>query len=202
MASIIADLLDEMIESITPHALVFDTETSDFNGSVLQLGYATFNTYGVEIENSCRLLKLPDGEKINPRALAVHKITHEMLDEHGEEASVVLQDFSAVVDMHRANGGCLVAHNASFDCARLLHTCRAWGLSIEMPAADDVFCTMQADHGTMRFVTKNGKRKNPGNAELYERFFGEPPSEELHDALNDARVTARNYFRGKEVGLW
>ena len=46
------------------------------------------------------------------------------------------------------------------------------------------------------------RRKAPRNDELYEMLHGARPDATLHRALADAAVTAKNYVKGKEEGIW
>ena len=76
--------------------LIFDTETSGFRGSVCQLAYVVFSE-----REACETLRyaeywaLPHGERMDPRAVAVHGITAEFLEEHGRPP------FEDVLRFHR-----------------------------------------------------------------------------------------------------
>lgn len=199
----LSDVIGRVIDNFTA-VLVFDTETTSFNGSVIQLGYVRADDEGNEIDSSCRYLKLIDGEVISLMAQSVHHITTDMLDQQGEDPAHVIHDFSRVAQAALHRKGVVVAHNAKFDCARLEYTAKLAGAQATVQESD-VFCTCshRAVNGSnVTFFTRNGRRKRPRNDELYEYLFQRPPTVELHDALNDARVTMSSYMKGRRLNWW
>lgn len=200
----VLECLDRIVEKVIDEAtdsLAFDTETTGFNGSVIQLGYVRINSDGQEIDSSCRYLKLIPGEAIHPKAKEVHNITETILEVKGEDPVVVINDFARVASATVARGGRIVAHNAKFDCARLAYTAEL--LNITPPVLEEhTFCTCANGYMHAEFFTSNGRRKRPRNDELYNHLFGTTPREILHDALNDARVTIASYIEGRKRGWW
>ena len=181
--------------------LVFDTETTGLNGTVVQLAFVLLDEGGKEVGSSVRYLRLLPGEVVGERARQVHGITDDELDSKGEDAVDVLSDFDSECRRVLGRGGRVVAHNASFDFACVQRTASKAGACLSL-GRGDVFCTMQAGRLAFPFFNKNGRRKNPSNEELYETFFGSLPTGKLHDALVDSRVTAASFAEGKKRGIW
>ena len=199
----LSDVIGSVIDNFTT-VVVFDTETTSFNGSVIQLGYVRADDNGNELDSSCRYLNLIDGEGISPMAESVHHITTDILDQQGEDPTLVINDFSRVVQAALHREGVVVAHNAKFDCARLEYTAKLVGAQSTVQESD-VFCTCShgaVNGGNATFFARNGRRKRPRNDELYEYLFQRLPNEELHDALNDARVAMASYMECRRLGWW
>lgn len=104
--------------------LVFDTETSGLDGSVLDIGWVLSDAKGVELASHEQLWKLPSGERIHSRAFAAHGIDANALRRGGVDPKPELQEFYALVAAALALGITVAAHNACFDVARLNQTAR------------------------------------------------------------------------------
>ena len=197
--------VDECIEKAllkVTDALVLDTETTSFNGTVIQLGYVLMDSDGREIGCRARYLRLLPGETISSRAMEVHHIDEQMLDTRGEDAKTVLDEFHDACDAVLQSGGVLVAHNAAFDVARLAHTARMAGSKLEL-LREDVVCTQALGAALGLFTDRNGRRKRPRNDELYEALVEPVPDPEaLHDAVADARLTGLSFYAGRARGSW
>lgn len=178
--------------------LAIDTETSGLTGVVIQIGGAVLDGDGNESEVFSELLLPPPGFDLvlHPRAVAVHGITRERLLAEGVPARPALARFVA-----RLAGVRVVAHNAAFDVARLNHTLAAYGMAERVDAAA-VFCTMQAAKRHCGLVGAGGRPRCPKNAELYALLGGADDCGALHDAANDARITARSFVLGRRRGWW
>lgn len=193
-------VLDEVIPPVAA-TLVFDTETTGLNGTVVQLAFVLLDERGDEVGSSVRYIRLLPGEVVGERARQVHGITDDELASKGEEALDVIRDFDSECRRVLGSGGRVVAHNASFDFACVQRTASKAGARFSLERGD-VFCTMQAGRLAFSFYNSKGKRKNPSNEELYETFFGSLPTGKLHDALVDSRVTAASFAEGEKRGLW
>lgn len=78
------------------------------------------------------------------------------------------------------------------------HGYAEWSLDVK-----DLFCTMRTAKPICGLVSaRTGRPKAPSNAELYKYMTGALPNAPLHDAIADAKVTAKAYQRGAERGLW
>lgn len=180
--------------------VAWDTETTGLNGVVVQLGVVVLDAARNELASSSRLLAPVTGFPIEPRALAVHKISRERQCWEGEPVAKCLRAFEHLVRTAKSRGVPVVAHNAAFDKRMLRNTARAVGY--EPSEAVESLCTMML--GTLAVPHADGKRgKRLKNRELYERLVGEAPEDErLHDAVEDARLTAHSFLVGRDRGLW
>ena len=184
----------------SPPVLVFDTETSGLSPPiVLQIAYSLLENNEQPKETS-HILKLPAGVKINPAAEAVHGISAERVMKEGVEPLPVFETFLTLAADVVARGGRVVAHNSAFDVRAITTTIRHWHQPA--PQFPLVFCTMHASKAYSPLKTKTGGVKNFKNEELHEFLFSTPPTEQLHCALGDVRVTLRNYTEGKVRGWW
>ena len=181
--------------------VVFDTETSGFDGAVLQLAFVVATRHGEELFAYSRLWRLPSGHTIDARARSVHGITYEKLDFEGIDPREDLDDFLCLCEEAHAKGCELVAHNAQFDVARLNYTARAWGVESSLTLAH-VLCTMQRSAMHCGLRDRAGRKKRPRNDELYRHLFGQLPGVVLHDALNDTRVTLASFAEGHRRRWW
>jgi hypothetical protein len=91
--------------------LIFDTETSGFGGSVLNLGWVLATAEGVELAVYERLWRLPPGERIHSKAFKAHGISKARLLQEGVEPKPELAEFFALVAAALAAGVVVAAHN-------------------------------------------------------------------------------------------
>ena len=182
--------------------LIFDTETSGFTGSVLNLGWILADSNGKELVSYNRLWRLPDGERIHRKAFAAHGITAAQLRCDGVPAKPELAEFLALMAAAEAASVRLVAHNASFDVRVLNITAIRQGLAPSLRSAS-MLCTMHSATRHCGLRKRGGKQaKAPRNEELYLFLFGKPPAEQLHSALPDCRVTLASYVAGRKRKWW
>ena len=182
--------------------LVFDTETSGFVGSVLNIGWILADADGGVLVSYERLWRLPANERIDRRAFQAHGIDARRLAREGVAAKPEVGEFLALVAAAVAAGVRVVAHNASFDVARLNHTAIRQGLSPSLRSAV-MLCTMHNATRHCGLRARGGKRlKAPRNEELFVFLFGRKPSDQLHSALPDCRVTLASYIEGRCRKWW
>lgn len=188
-----------------PFVLVFDTETSSLNGSVIQLAWILADCCGNIVDTYCEYWKLPKNptnfEKIDPRAQEIHGITEEVLSEKGLDPTIEVDKFIRMCRIALMNGCIIVAHNANFDVARINHTAVKHNISKKLDA-HDMFCTMKNSTARCGLLKINGRTKAPTNSELHFKLVGKLPTENLHDALEDCRVTLKSYIQGCIQGWW
>ena len=187
--------------------LVWDTETSGIGSGdvVVQLAWAICSEAGEVLRKYDRLWKLPPGRKIGWGAFKVHGISANRVASRGYTTATEVRAFVTLVRAMRKRKLRVVAHNSSFDMRMLKQTAHAHGVNdAAVGALDkrDFFCTMGAARDNCGMRNKAGRKRNPSNAELYERLLGKPPESRLHDAWNDIMVTAASYAAGKRKRWW
>lgn len=188
----------------TPHYLVFDVETDGGAGAQLaiQLAFIVYSKTHEVLHECDRLLQLPAGRRVNPYAQRVHGISDRTLHARAVDPRPVLDEFFAWADRVRAAKGRMVAHNAAFDAAVLTSTAAQNDLARSL-AATDCFCTMRASTSRAGLVNRRGGAKPPKNSELYRLLHGADPDwAQLHNALDDVRVTACSYRAAAALGWW
>lgn len=183
-----------------PPLLVFDTETTGFSPPIVcQIAWSLVENNEAPKEESY-VLSLPAGVSIDPHAQAVHGITPECVGIEGVDALPILGRFLEQAADVVARGGRVVAHNATFDTRAILTTIRYWHQPA--PRFPRTFCTMLASKAYSPLKTKADRAKAFKNDELYIFFNEKNPTEKLHDALGDVRITLSNYQAGKARGWW
>lgn len=194
------DLLSILVcewEEASQAVIAFDTETASFNGSVIQLACVSLDDEGrlLPTLSYSALLQLPERERIDRRAYQVHRISERQVRERGVPAEEALSVAARLFEESLQRGARVVAHNSAFDCARLEHTAGLNGMEPPVKRRD-VLCTMK--HALR-------PRKRPRNAELYDHLHPSSSSSSsirLHDATNDAWLTAKNFLAGRRLGWW
>lgn len=187
--------------------LVWDTETSGIGSGdvVVQLAWAVCSESGEVLRRYDRLWKLPPHRKIGWGAYKVHGISAKRVAARGYMAAAELRAFVALVCAMRKRRLRVVAHNAAFDVRMLKQTARAHAVDdaiVDAFEKQDFFCTMAAARDNCGLRNRAGRKRNPSNAELYERLIGKPPEGRLHDAFADIMVTAASYAAGKRRRWW
>ena len=196
--------------------LVFDTETANLNGIVIQLAYAVYEPSGICLQQYNELLRLPRGESWNYHAAKVHKIKITDVASKGRDPITELTRFAKICNTITKEGGVIVAHNASFDCRAVRYTWKRNGGAVggdnALPNALLSTCTMQMAKGHMPVRNKRGHFKAPTNTELYTYLFRTEPKNDAylanigtgrtHDAAFDIAMTARCYFEGRRRRWW
>jgi hypothetical protein len=140
---------------------------------------------------------------IDRRALEKHKITAAQLVREGVAAKPELLEFFVLVAAALDAGVCVLAHNVSFDVARMNHTAHGHGLRQCALSSAVMLCTMHSATKHCGLRTRGNKRaKAPTNEELYLFLHKKKPTAQLHSALPDCRVTLASYILGKERKWW
>lgn len=198
--------------------LVFDTETTglpinrfappdDFRNwpHVVQIAWLLFDDEHKLIERGNFYLKQP--VEIPADAVIIHGITTEMMLEQGLEPAYVYAIFKKAVD----NAEYLIAHNVDFDIPILRCDFLRNGLQWDFPDGR-LICTMKRGADFCKIPSlRGGKYKWPTLMELYRNCFdpgdsaGIVPDETsikgLHNADTDAAMTARCFFRLRDLGF-
>lgn len=197
---------DIAIPADTRNLMVFDTETIGLSNPVVcQLAYIVVEGCKITTEYD-RILSLPKGVHISAQAQRIHHISNEDCRTRGVDAPLALKQFAACAKRISEGGGYVVAHNAKFDMKALKATCNAWNMDadeIEKDANDALFCTMKRSMIHSPLVDRAGRKKAFRNDELYLHLHKVPPSwAQLHNALDDVRVTLLNYVSAQKRGWW
>lgn len=186
--------------------LVFDTETTGLPPrnlkktgkwwlqypNIVQLSWILYDTEKQKIlllgDN---IIKLDGGKLIPEESTAVHRITNEMMNEHG----ISIQD--ALVKFNLAYEACdyLIAHNLEFDKQVMIAEMHGNGM---VPIFDLMnrpeVCTMKSNIDFCKIERKNryGKvyYKWPRLEELHYILFKQTPKD-LHNAINDVLICLR-----------
>tara|TARA_Y100000389_G_C17465048_1_gene524753 strand:- start:3268 stop:4758 length:1491 start_codon:yes stop_codon:yes gene_type:complete len=186
--------------------IVFDTETTGLTStaSIIQMAFIALDDSGETIAERCELFQLAPGAVIDQRAYETHRISEAKCNEEGSDPRTFLVNFVQSVQALIARGGNVVAHNYKFDMRMMNQTLAAWSLPHrkrvqKMPptTAPQVICTCKLCRPHMK---KLGLLSN--NKALHEYLVGPLDDSNLHDALEDTRVTTASYRAGKERGWW
>ena len=196
--------MQNVLDNYRPNVLAFDTETTGLRGAVIQAAIVEVTPRGEERECFCGIIPQPDNYKLEPGAVAVHKITQERINREGVAAVPFLREVVRRIKRARSENLPVVAHNSSFDIARMNETLQAHGMC-ERLHKEDIFCTMQNAKRLCGLKDARGLPKCPKNNELYSILTGDTDLTrfgDLHDAATDARVTALSYAAGRRRGWW
>lgn len=197
-------IIENVLDRYRPPVVAFDTETTGLRGAVIQAAIVEMSARGEETDVFCAIVPPPSGYRLEPGAVAVHKITQQRIDAEGQSAVPFLRDVVTRLKRARLEGKRIVAHNGAFDVARLNETLFAHGMP-ERLDLDDVFCTMRHAKRHCGLLDRRGAPRFPKNAELYELLYTTPAISrmgELHDATVDARITAMSFLEGRRRRWW
>jgi len=198
--------------------LVFDTETTGLPPQnqykvteqnvamwphILQMSYVLFQTENnkvVKVGDS--IIKLSPEVIISEGSLKVHGISRDMSEQNGINIVHALIKFMEGVK----ESDIIIGHNIGFDLnmvyAEMMRNRDELIAYKPLLEAKKFYCTMKE---TTQFCCiespyygKNyNKLKAPKLIELHDKLFGEVPSLDLHNSLNDVIVTLRCYMKFK-----
>nr|WP_281069823.1 3'-5' exonuclease [Methanofollis sp. W23] len=140
-------------------------------------------------------LVCPEGFVIPPSAVQVHGITTARAREEGTALAGVLADLAR--DAVGVSG--VVAHNLAYDLAVVRGECRR--LVRPDPFAGLPGCCTMESTAAFCGIRRAWGYKWPRLSELYQVLFGEP-CEEVHRALDDARLCAECYYALRRQGFY
>lgn len=179
--------------------IAWDTETSGLVGAVVQLGVVGRGDEGETFSYSTNV-KLASPYRMEPKAEALHGLSEERVNSTGCDPSIALARMAEIVSVAKTRGIPLVAHNAAFDKKSIARTAVAAKVADPLHGAE-VACTMQLGRCVKRRL--EGKNVAPTNVWLFETLCGTlPHGVSLHDATDDARLTAQSYLAGIKDGYW
>ena len=188
---------------MSEYLLFVDTETSgiprDWNQPyssrtnwphIAQLAWVVCTTDGREVKVENHYIQ-PSDYDMDPASGTIHGLTLDFLRTHGQPRHAVMQRLHRDLQHYRP---LVVAHFMQLDFHMVgvgFYRAGLPNLLLELPT----FCTMRATGPLVRHSTQGFLRLS----ELHERLFGAPMAGE-HDALADARATARCYFEMRRQG--
>jgi DNA polymerase-3 subunit epsilon len=185
------------------YLLFVDTETSgiprDWNAPyasrgnwphIAQLAWVVCTPDGQEVKMENHYIQ-PNDYDMDPVSGSVHGLTVDFLRENGKSRHAVMQRLHRDLLQYQP---LVVAHFMQLDFHMVgvgFHRAGLKNPLLELPT----FCTMRATGQLVRYPSQGFLRLG----DLYQRLFHEPMQQE-HDALADARATARCYFELRRQG--
>lgn len=169
--------------------LVLDTETTGLtfeSDDIVQIAWGIYDKSG-NIKKKRNAYIETELEITNSH---FHGITNEILEEKGiplYDAMVALYN-----DIDKFKVKCIVCHNVKFDLNMIKSNCKRKYIDCSKLENINTFCTMKWGE------EKYGKWLKL--SVLHERLFKETPTN-LHNALNDVKITAKCYFQLKKTFL-
>ena len=181
----------------------FDTETTGLSEDdvVIQFAIGFYDEDGNLLKSTSNIWKLLENTPISLSAYNVHKIGRERINKEGIDPKEQLILFQNICIELKKRNLKIIAHNSSFDYRLLKQTALKYNINFILQK-EDFFCTMTHSKNILKLKNKNGRIKNPSNRELYKYFMNEEPTEKLHDALEDIKVTAKSYSVGLKQHFW
>jgi len=181
--------------------LFIDTETSGLPGSInksfkdlknwpriVQIAWILYDNYQILKKEASYIIK-PENFEISKKAQKVHKITQQRAELEGICINEILPEF--IDDLRNAN--ILIGHNINFDLNVIKSELLRNSLYDDSLFDKEIHDTMIESTKYCRIPGKNGY-KWPTQKELYKILF-DKKIRGLHDALKDARVTAKCFYR-------
>ena len=167
------------------YTIIFDTETTDFVGDIIQIAWVLMDSTNKIIKRSNKYIKnrLP-----SYNSMQIHKITPEKLRNCGEEFEDVIKEF--IEDLIISNK--IVGHNISYDLRMVINNLRKFGIQIidknkiitNIFETHEIICT--------RTMSKGLSLEN-----LHMKLFNKT-IEGAHDAMCDVEATTRCYIKLNE----
>jgi DNA polymerase III subunit epsilon len=186
------------------YLLFVDTETSGIprdwsqpyasRGSwphIVQLAWVVCTADGQEVKAENHYIR-PSDYDLDEAAGKIHGLTPEFLRRHGRSRHAVMLRLHRDLLHYQPR---VVAHFMQLDFHMMGVGFYRAGLPNPLPELPQ-FCTMRATGPLLRHTTQGFLRLG----ELHQRLFQEPLLRE-HDAMVDARATARCFFAMREQGL-
>ncbi len=178
-----------------PLALIFDVETTGLFQPSFQADIRHPTTVSPDIVSICwhmdgapsNYFILKTNTPSHPKALAVHKITPEIMAEQGKDPETVMRAF--LHDVERAD--IIVGHNVRFDrkVVRAWLLKRGWAKELEMFEAKQPVCTMLGALEVWDFP----RRKWPTLTELATKAGVKIDDSKTHNAQYDVDITKQCY---------
>lgn len=192
------------------------SDLSKFNNArIVQVGYLSYQPFKNGEKEKCfknisPILKnegdyiiKPDNFIISPESTVIHKISHNKAMNEGVDIRDVLIELEHIID----NTYLLVMHNSWFDRTILLSEAYRYNNKVLVNKLFETksYCTMRGE-GVKEICGIKSKYhdgyKLPKLSELYQHLYGKTiPKSYQHNAINDARITAKCFFKLAKSGF-
>ena len=180
---------------------IFDCETTGLplNNKwpfPVQIAWIILDTDGETIEKS--FIIKPNNFIIPEESIKIHKITNEIAERDGVDIKGVLLEFKKDYN----ESGTIVAHNLPFDMGVIKSSFVRNNIDISfLENEKNKICTMKSSTKICKlpFSSKSSGYKWPKLNELYEFLFNKNPDANLHNALEDSRITLQCYKKLQEM---
>lgn len=190
--------------------LVIDTETTGLPQNrydkpenlnnwphIVQLAWILFDDEGKAIELKEYILK--QKVRIPPSATEKHGITNTIMEEKGVDPKTVLTEFLEAIKRAKI----IVAHNIDYDVPIIEAEFLRNGFEKQLKKVDKI-CTMKVGKNICKVPGAYDDYKYPTLMELFKKCFYDyatsfNPLYDKHNALMDAGLTAKCFFKLKEL---
>lgn len=168
--------------------MVLDTETTDFNGDIIQLAYVLAdidNSY-----NSSKIIKKFNKIVINRISTVnsekIHKINISRIRKDGVDFYSIMKEF--IEDLSKVN--VVIGHNIHFDIRIIINNLRKFNIEIINSSDEYIYNIFQ------NYIIECTKKLSGGKSleELYLKLFGTKIIG-AHDALSDVIATLECYIQ-------
>ena len=166
--------------------MVLDTETSDFNGDIIQLAYIIVETYSNNNKIIKTFNKIIKDRIPSTSSTKIHNITVDKIRTEGIDFIDIIKEF--IEDLSKVNT--ILGHNISFDLRIITNNLRKF--SIQIIKEDNLIVNNIFEHLDIICTRKLSGGKSLENLHL--ELFGNSVLG-AHDALNDVKATLDCYFR-------
>jgi DNA polymerase III epsilon subunit-like protein len=181
--------------------LFIDTETTGLPHygrwpHMVQLAWLVYDDDGEELAAQSHIIS-PNGFKIPKEAEMIHGISTEKAIREGIPLELALSKFSHFAERQKF----IVGHNLDFDVCVIQAECSRIKFPMILPPIE--MCTMRSKDIVQFCQLPKPKGKGykwPKLCELHQQVFGEG-FEGGHDALKDAAMCAKCFFKLREMGV-
>jgi DNA polymerase-3 subunit alpha len=176
------NLIDLNFDNSRTHSMILDTETSDFNGDILQLAWVIIDSTNQIVSESNYYIK----DRISSKeAYQIHNISLEKLRKEGKDFVQVIKLF--IKDLEKTST--IIGHNVQYDLRCLLKNLRKYDIYIKVDNQInynifdlfDILCTKKLS---------GGKSLEKLHEELFKKKFFD-----AHDASVDVSNTYKCYVK-------